>query len=147
MSVLEIYLWSSKDNKVSALCYRRLPQTEKQSESNIWEEETESWFLVKPQNRDGDRMRVRWKGKGRKNREQITWRRAVGSGSRMGTGAGIEEEEAAQGQAVKAGRRERRERGPRRISREHGGKAHHSPGATGSALGLLWGSCVLPAVY
>ena len=82
-------------------------------------------------------MRVRWKGKGRKNRQQITQRRAVGSKSRVATGTGIEEEEGAQGQGAKAGRRELGEQGPRRSSREHGGKASHSPGATGSALGLL----------
>ena len=62
----------------------------------------------------------------------------------MGTGAGVQEEEAAQGQAVKAGRRERRERGPWRILREYGGKAGHSPGATGSALGLLVGQLCPP---
>ena len=82
-------------------------------------------------------MRVRWKGKGRKNRQQITQRRAVGSKSRVATGTGIEEEEGAQGQGAKAGRRELGEQGPRRSSREHGGKASHSPGAIGSALGLL----------
>ena len=81
--------------------------------------------------RDGDRMRVRRKRKGRKNRQQVTQRRAVGSESRVGTGTGIEEEEGAQGQGAKAGRRDvenkdhRESAGNtegRRISREHGGK-------------------------